>query len=194
MRDGNIHQLNQQLEKKIAFMYKQIQFLDCRQQAYEMAFNSFWSFAFFIFNRKSFMKNVDKLQLALLQQHDEKIHEMVRQKKEEAMKPKLTLPPSVSSAIKIAVVLISVVSLSSCVTQKKYKKGINAAYAEGYEANKFDCDLKLQAQDKKIASLVERLEKFNQVDANGELRPLKPAFKGKAGGSDPVKGDEPWLK
>lgn len=196
MRDGNILQMNQQMEKKFAAMYKQIQFLDCRQQAIELALRDFWSVFYFVFARKAFWKNVDLLQVGLLRKHDEKIHEMIKQKKEEAMKPKLTLPPNViSNGAKLAVMVVCLFTLlPSCVSKKVYKKDIDNAYAQGYEGAKFECDKQLNTQSKYITSLVERLKKFNQVDEHGNLYEPKPKWPGKAGGSDDVKGNESWLK
>lgn len=191
MRDGNIYRMTEQMDKRLSQMYKQIQFLDTRQQAYERATHGFWNLFDFIFRRKSFNETVDLLQLALLKQHDQKLGEAIRQKHEEMVKPKLVLP---SNGLTKAVAILLLFILPSCVSTKKYKEHVDTAYKEGYEANKFDCGLKLNEQDAKIKALTERLDKFNQVDEKGALRPLKRKWKGTASSIDPVEGGESWMK
>lgn len=196
MRDGNIFRMTDDINKKIAVLYKQIQFLDSRLMAYESLFEDRKNFLLAFFKPEKFRKQVDAIQLKFLELHDAQLRKAMQEKKEEAAKPKLTLPPNMNKGNGLAVagmILLVSFTFAGCVTKKTYKKGIEQYYKEGYEAAEFKCNTDQRATKEYTQSLLERLKKFNQVDDKGNLYPPKPKWKG-AQVEDEVTGKESWQK
>lgn len=97
MRDGEIVAKINNLSKKIAMLYKQNVFTECRLRAFESiaATSTLWQRAWWIFAPAAFMHLVDVVQMKLMQDHDEQL----RREAEEASKPKIVAPTPAQSVI-----------------------------------------------------------------------------------------------
>lgn len=195
MRDGNVYEMNKHLEKKIAIMYRQIQFLDTRIQAYESVMANRKAILKAFWNPSWLKKAVEQIQLALLKMHDEKVKQVVEEKKQEAMKPKIIMPtniPPKNGVSGLVVALALMAFLPSCVSKKTYQKGIEQYHKEGYESAELKCKQEQEKTAEYIKSLVDRLRKFNQIASDGSLYPIKPKWKGSD--DNDVTGKESWQK
>lgn len=194
MRDEKIFQMRDQEAKRLAMLYRQVQFIQTRVDAYEKVLST-TSAVFKAFLNRSWLKyEVDRMQMELLKEHDEMIKASVEKAKEEAKKTKLTIVSG--NGLSIAVFLFIAMSIfSGCVTKQTYNKGMKESYQAGFKDADQEC---IQLQKKYVSyidTLKERLKRFNQIDENGELRKLKK-FEGDVsdGGWDDPKGNEPWMK
>lgn len=90
MRDGEIINHVNTLNKKVAMLYKQNVFTECRMRAFEsvLGVTSLWSRILYVFFPGNFFKLVDKVQFKLMADHDEQL----RQASAEAAKPKIIAP------------------------------------------------------------------------------------------------------
>jgi len=158
--------MKQTADEKIAILYRQIQFLDTRLRAYEAVLHTPMDIISAIFFRKSFQERVNILQKALLAEHDQKIREVAQKQREEALKPKINIVGPLTT-------LALLFFLSGCYTPSQYKQHEKESYDRGYAAANTEC-LALQAKiGFYVASMLERLKLFNQIDERGELRKLK---------------------
>lgn len=173
MRDGQIINATQILENKIQVIYRQLQFLNTRMNAYDLVLSKKWNLLWAIFAPSWFMKQVDAFQAVLLQKQNEELKKAV----EEAKKPKVTL----LNPLGVAICLILL--FSGCVPKYRY---VHDIYVKDIEIKTLrdQCTSDLtkvvkEANDyfallkNEINLRTERLRKFKQVDADGNLIPLK---------------------
>lgn len=156
MRDGQIFEIQKQEAKRLAMVYRQLQFLDARIAAYETVLSSTWNTLKAIFNRSWLMKQVEIEQLKILREHDQAIRESIEKAKEEKAKPKLTIVGSNGISKLTAICLFLLVS--GCVTSKTHREVIRQN------------DLKVRSLQNEINAKTERLRRFNQINEDGSLR------------------------
>lgn len=97
MRDGAIENKIQTLNRKIAMLYKQNVFTECRMRALEsvVATSTLWQRARRLFSPAHFISLVDAVQIRLMRDHDEQL----KRQSEEAAKPKIVAPTPAQSVI-----------------------------------------------------------------------------------------------
>jgi hypothetical protein len=90
MRDGEIIANVKTLNRKIAMLYKQNVFSECRMRALEsvMTSSSLWQRLTWLLSPSLYIKLVDTVQFKLMQDHDEEL----RRQATEAAKPKIVAP------------------------------------------------------------------------------------------------------
>jgi hypothetical protein len=192
MKDGNVYNITDKINGKLASLYRQLQFLNTRIVSYETVLSSRKAMLMGIWNPRWLKDMVDAMQLELLKKHDEDMFKAKEKAKQEALKPKLSIISPVSGFKAVGLILIVSCLFGGCVSMSTHKKEMKRMYDEGYEGANFEC-VNLQKRIKTyIESLQERLRLFNQVDPKGELYPLKPEWKGHK--STPTKGNEGWQK
>lgn len=96
MRDDQVYHLSKEndkkvmaLDNKIAAIYRQMQFLNSRIQAYEKVFSDRWQILRALFHPAWLKAQVDIEQMELLKKHDEGIKAAAEKLKEEQHKPTL---------------------------------------------------------------------------------------------------------
>jgi len=95
MRDDQIVHLTKKNDEKIAALYRQIQFMRTRIEAYERCLSSRWDVLKCIWSPRYMKTTVDSIQSALIQKHDQDVREASEKAREEARKPKLTVVNSI---------------------------------------------------------------------------------------------------
>jgi hypothetical protein len=170
MKDGFLIKKTQDQAKNISIIYNQLKFIDSRMQAFEKLLENRWDILKAIWNPKGFKKDVDELQIFLLRKHDQNVKEAMQKAQDEANKPKLTIVGSNGfKGVGMAFLLVLTL-LTGCISSREYKDMRVKMYNEGYEAANFDC-VNLQLKIKNyIQTLKDRLQKFNQIDSEGNLR------------------------
>lgn len=194
MRDTKIYEMRDQEAKRLAMLYRQVQFIQTRIDAYEKVLSTTGSVFKAFLNRSWLKYEVDRVQVELLKEHDEMIKASVEKAKEEAKKPKLSIVGA-NGISKLTVAVLMLFVISGCVSKKTYNHGLKDSYQSGYKAADQECIGLQKKYISYIESLKDRLKRFNQIDENGELRKLKK-FEGDVseGGWDDPKGNEPWMK
>lgn len=175
MRDGQIYKMQENEQQRFALLYRQVNFLNMRMEAYETVLKASnvidrikW-----LFKPVAMEQAVDLTMQALLRQHDQEVRERAAKAKEEAAKPKLVNPFTLKP---VAVVLVCVGLLSGCVTAKTHKKALKAEQDSCLEARTQQqgyYEKLIRRYQAEIAAKNKRLKSFNQVDEVGNLRPLQ---------------------
>lgn len=176
---------NQQtIEKQIRQLYRQVQFLNARQQAYEMLLNSKWDILKALWNPNALKADVDKYQLAILQKHDEDMKKRAQEAMQEAQKPKLIVP-NAPNGIKPLIAIALVLSLfQGCVSKSYHKKEMKRAYDEAKEGSDFQYAQANKNCEKQMEILNQKLRQAKNDK--------KPVWRGDV--SKPVTGNEGWMK
>lgn len=196
MRDGQILEIQKQEAKRLAMVYRQLQFVDTRISAYEKVLSSTWNKLKAMLNHAWLIREVEKQQLEMLKAHDDVIREKAEKVKEEKVKTKLTIVGA-NGISKLGIVLIAGLFASGCVSAKKFRK-MEADMAHN-QLQTFvaleECRKAYKVQSNELRAKTERLKRFNQLDEQGNLRKLN-IFKGDVDpeGWDGPDGSEPWLK
>lgn len=175
MRDGQIYKMQENEQQRFALLYRQVNFLNIRMEAYETVLKAStvtdrikWLF------KPAVMESVVNFKmLALLRQHDEEARERAAKAKEEAAKPKIVNPFTLKP---VAVVLVCVGLLSGCVTMKAHQKALKVEQDSCLEARTQQqsyYEKLIRRYQAEIAAKNKRLKSFNQVDEVGNLRPLQ---------------------
>lgn len=156
----------------MAMLYRQVQFIQARVDAYEAILSNPLNVLRGIFRRKWLKQRVGELQLALIQKHDAELKQAVEVVKAEKMKPKLTVVGA-NGIPKLALVLVAALAFSGCVTKRVYKADVEKARTEGYEKANRECLALQQKIAIYVTSLQDRLRKFNQLNEDNSLRTKK---------------------
>lgn len=90
MRDGEIMQRINGVEKRLAGIYRQNIFLETRLRAYETVLSKPWAIRA-MFDAKWLKAQVDRVQMEFIREHDAETMKRAEEVKEKAMKPKLTI-------------------------------------------------------------------------------------------------------
>lgn len=198
VRDQEIYKMREFDSKNMVTLYRQIQFIQTRLQAYEIVTfeMSLIDVIKSLFSRKALREKVDQVQIKLIQEHDQLAKESIEKKKEESSKPKLTIVGA-NGISKLAVFFIAGLFASGCISLKKHNKIVSQMAHDNSNANALleDCKKVSKSKDNELRAKTERLKRFNQLDDKGNLRPLRP-WKGDKDpeGWDGPDGSEPWLK
>lgn len=187
MRDGQIYKMQESEQQRFVILYRQVNFLNMRVEAYESVLVSRWAMIRAILNPLWLKRQVDAAQLAMLQEHDAAMREKTQKAKEEAAKPKIISPFTLKP---VAVALLALGLASGCVSTRTHRKALENEKAlctatQGAQAK--ESQKVIRAMENEIAAKNKRLKKFNQIDEAGRLRPLQ-----KEEGL-PI-GDEEWMK
>lgn len=196
MRDEKIIQAQEQERKRTAIIYRQLQFLDSRFLAYEKVLGSTWNKLKFIFNHKWLVKEVERVQLEILKEHDKAMMEAAEKANEEKAKPKIKIVGA-NGIPKLGLMLVAALLSIGCVSLKKHND-IIASISKSDFSSKSEleqCQREQAQMRNELKAKTDRLRRFNQVDENGNLRKLN-LFKGEVdpNGWDGPDGSEPWLK
>lgn len=88
MRDSELYAQQEQTKQRVAMIYRQMVFLDCRIQAFEKVLTEHWALLKTVFNPLATMRKVNNLQIELMKKHDADLLEAVEERK---AKPNLIL-------------------------------------------------------------------------------------------------------
>jgi hypothetical protein len=88
MRDADVFQREAQTQKRVAMIYRQMVFLDCRVQAFEKVLTEPWALLKAIFNPLAALRRVNNFQIELMKRHDQELTEAVQERK---AKPNLVI-------------------------------------------------------------------------------------------------------
>jgi len=199
MRNGNVYdRLNEANDKKVATLYRQIQFIQTRLQAYEIVTFEMGLIDVIksLFSRKTLRTRVDQVQLRLIQEHDQAAKESLEKSKEEKTKPKLTIVGA-NGISKLTFILVVGALSSGCVSIKKHNKIVASMAHDNANATALldNCKKVAKSQENEIKAKTARLHRLGQVDNAGNLRKWHP-WEGDTdpNGWDGPDGSEPWLK
>lgn len=92
MRDDQVYDLMRKGDEKIATVYRQMQFLNSRMQAFEMLLRDRKSIWTWLWSPMILIAQVDALQMALIKKHDEIVKNAAERVSDEARKPKIIVP------------------------------------------------------------------------------------------------------
>lgn len=157
MRDESIFEMQKQQARRVAIIYRQLQFLDSRMLAYEKVLSSTWNKLRALFSRKWMMAQVEKEQLEILRIHDEQIKEASEKAQEEKAKPKLTIVGA-NGISKLCLLFTVSVFASGCVSLKTHRLAMK------------ECALVQGNLRNEINAKTDRLRRFNQINEDGSLR------------------------
>lgn len=198
MRDDQIYKMKDESNKNLSMFYRQLVFIQTRFDAYEKFIGGLGLFEVIkiLFNPSLLTKRIDEIHVDLMRQHDKEVKEIMEKEKKEKSKPKLTIVGA-NGFSKLSVVFVAALLASGCVSIKKYnqmKGDLQKAQLQSDNAL-FECNKIVKAKDNELRGKTDRLRKFNQIDANGNLKKLN-LFRGDVDpeGWDGPDGSESWIK
>lgn len=156
MRDEKIYQMQDSERKRFGMVYRQVMFLSSRHDAYEIVLSKPWARIRALFSNAWLRREVDSVQLRLVNEHDERVKQNAEMAKAEARKPKI-----VGLNGKVLVVLLIAFMPTSCVSISKHKR-----LQERYRID-------MARITNEVNAKTERLRRFNQINEDGSLRSKK---------------------
>ncbi len=157
MRDEKFFQMQEMEQRGRAALYRQLQILASRTEAYEIVLDSTWNIMKAVFIPGWLKKSVDMVQMDLIKKHDETMKAAIEKQKQEKAKPKLTIVGS-------TLVLILSFLMVGCVSKKNYDE---------LQKNFSDCQSVVGPMNHELNTKNERLRKLNQLNEDNSLRTKK---------------------
>lgn len=156
MRDEKIYQMQDSERRRFGMVYRQVMFLSSRHDAYEIVLSKPWARIRALFSNTWLRREVDSVQLRIVNEHDELVKKNAELAQAEARKPKIV---GLNGKV-LAIIFMSVLS-TSCVSMTKHKR-----LQERYRID-------VATLTNEVNAKTQRLRRFNQINEDGSLRVRK---------------------